>query len=210
MWYSFLKFLFSPLVRLIWVKKVEGLENIPPKGAVIIAANHQSYFDFICFIAVSPRKIHYLAAEKFYESPFWKPLMKMTGQIKVERQVGDKMDAVDKANSILNEGKMLGIFPEGTRSADGEMHKPFSGVARFALKNRAPVIPVGIKGTFEILPRQKRFPKFKKIAEIKIGKLMYFEEYYGEENDKVILEKITDKIMSEIAVLADKKINYRE
>ena len=210
MWYSLVRFLFSPLIRLIWVRKVEGLENIPKKGAVIIASNHQSYFDFICFISVSPKKIYYLAAEKFYKSPLWRPLMKMTGQIKVERQAKDKMEAVNKADLILNKGKMLGIFPEGTRSADGEMHKPFSGVARFALKNRAPVVPVGIKGTYEILPRQKRLPKFKKITEIRIGRPMYFEEYYGKENDKVILEKITDKIMSEIAVLAGKEIMYRK
>jgi len=205
MGYSLLKFLLSPLVKLIWIKRVNGLENIPKKGPVIIAANHSSYFDFICFIAVCPRKIFYLAAEKFYKSRFWRPLVRLTGQIKVERQTGDKTEAVEKANSILKRGDILGIYPEGTRSADNEIHKPFTGVARFALKNKVSVVPVGIRGTFEVLPRQKRFPKLKKIVEINIGKSMDFSQYFGQEEDKGVLNKITNEIMNKIADLSGKK-----
>jgi 1-acyl-sn-glycerol-3-phosphate acyltransferase len=205
MGYSLLKFLLSPFVKLIWIKRANGLENIPQKGPVIIAANHSSYFDFICFIAVCPRKIYYLAAEKFYKSWFWRPLVKMTGQIKVERQTGDKTESIEKANAILEKGGVLGIYPEGTRSADGEIHKPFTGVARFALKNKVSVVPVGIKGTFEILPRQKNFPKFKKIVEINIGKPMDFSQYYGQEENKEALKEITNEIMAEIADLSGKK-----
>lgn len=204
MGYSLLKFLLSPFIKLIWIRRVNGLESIPKKGSVIIAANHSSYFDFICFIAVSPRKIFYLAAEKFYSSRFWRPLVKLTGQIKVERQEGDKTESLKKADLILQSGKVLGIFPEGTRSADGKIHKPFTGVAYFALKNRVPVIPVGIKGTFEVLPRQKRFPRFKKIVEINIGKPMDFSQYFGQEADKGVLAKITDEIMGEIGNLLKK------
>lgn len=205
MGYSLLKFLLSPLVKLIWIKRVNGLENIPKKGPVIIAANHSSYFDFICFIAVCPRKIYYLAAEKFYKSRFWRPLVKLTGQIKVERQTGDKTEAIEKADSILKRGDILGIYPEGTRSADGEIHKPFIGVAKFALKNKVLVVPIGIKGTFKILPRQKRFPRFKKIAEINIGRPMNFSQYFGQEENKEVLNEITNEIMAEIANLSDKK-----
>jgi 1-acyl-sn-glycerol-3-phosphate acyltransferase len=205
MGYSLLKFLISPLVKLIWIKRVNGLENIPRKGPIIIAANHSSYFDFICFIAVCPRKIYYLAAEKFYKSRFWRPLVRLTGQIKVERQTGDKTEAIEKANSILERGDILGIYPEGTRSADGEIHKPFIGVARFALKNKVSVVPVGIKGTFEVLPRQKSLPKFKKIVEINIGKSMDFSQYFGQEENKEVLNKITNEIMAEIADLSGKK-----
>jgi len=205
MGYSLLKFLISPLVKLIWVKRANGLENIPKRGPVIIAANHSSYFDFICFIAVCPRKIYYLAAEKFYKSRFWRPLVRLTGQIKVERQTGDKTEAVEKANSILKRGDILGIYPEGTRSADNEIHKPFTGVARFALKNKVSVVPVGIRGTFEVLPRQKRFPKLKKIVEINIGKSMDFSQYFGQEEDKGVLNKITNEIMNKIADLSGKK-----
>ncbi|MBU2545360.1 1-acyl-sn-glycerol-3-phosphate acyltransferase, partial [Patescibacteria group bacterium] len=127
--YSVLKGVLSPLIRKIWIDKIEGLENIPKDGPIIIASNHQSYFDFLCFIAASPRKVHYLAAEKFYKSRMWRPVMNLTGQIKVERVSHDKKGVHDKVYSALDQGRVIGIFPEGTRSANGEIQKPFTGVA---------------------------------------------------------------------------------
>jgi 1-acyl-sn-glycerol-3-phosphate acyltransferase len=209
-WYSFFRVFMGPIVRLFWIKKVEGLENIPKSGPCIIAANHASYLDFICFVSISPRKVYYLAAEKFFKSYFWRPLMNMTGQIKVERDVKDKTKPKNIAISVLKQNKMLGIFPEGTRSDDGEIHKAYTGVAKFVLATKAPVIPMGIKETYKILPRFKKTPKFKKIAEFVIGKPMFFENFYCEENDEKVLREITNKIMLEIAKLANKKYNYAE
>lgn len=206
-WYSFLRVFLAPAVRAIWIRKVEGLNNIPKSGACIIAANHSSFFDFISFIAVSPRKVYYLAAEKFFKWRMWRFLVKATGQIKVERESHDKDAVYNIAFSLLEQGKILGVFPEGTRSIDGEMHKAFTGVAKFALMAKVPVIPVGIKGTYDILPRQKRYPRFKKIIELKVGEPMVFSEYYGKENDENVLREITDRIMEKIAELADKKLN---
>ncbi len=208
MGYFLLKILLGPLVRLIWIKKVEGLQNIPKTGPVIVAANHSSYFDFICFMAISPRKITYLAAEKFYKNRFWRPLMKITGQIKVERQEKDKTEVINRANNVLNNDGVLGIFPEGTRSADGEIHKAFTGVARFSLENRVSVVPVGIKGTYEILPRYKKIPKFKKIVEIKIGNPISFNDYYKTKDNEEVLINITREIMIRIADLSEKKYLY--
>jgi 1-acyl-sn-glycerol-3-phosphate acyltransferase len=81
MLYWILKTLFSPFFRVIWIKRVEGLQNIPKNGACIIASNHSSYFDFLSLIAVLPRRITFLAAEKFYKNIFWYPLVAGTGQI---------------------------------------------------------------------------------------------------------------------------------
>ena len=78
------KLLYLP-IRIFLIKDLEGMDRIPKKGAAILAFNHQSLFDFICFIAISPRNIYYLTAEKFYSHPFWRPIMQMTAQIKVER-----------------------------------------------------------------------------------------------------------------------------
>lgn len=208
--YSFIKRVFGPLVRYFWIERVEGLENIPKKGPIIIASNHQSYFDFICFIAVSPRRIHYLAAEKFYKSRFWRPLMNLTGQIKVDRTQHDKSEVYQTVHSVLEQGQVIGIFPEGTRSPDGEIKKPFTGVAKFALKEKVPVVPVGLIGTYEIMSRYDKFPKFKKETVIKIGKPLYFQEYYDKENNDGQLKEVTDKIMLNIATLAGKKYLYKE
>jgi len=199
--YWILKKIFGPFVKLIWIKKAEGLENVPKKGAFIIASNHSSYFDFISLIAVCPRRIYFLAGEVFFKKWWWYPLVKLTGQIRVDRDSKDKTDAKQKVFSILNQGKVFGIFPEGTRSADGKIGKTFTGVAKFALGARAPVVPIGITRTYEIMSRHDKKPKFKKIIKIKIGKPLYFEEYYEKAGDDTVLRQITDKIVEEIEKL---------
>jgi len=207
--YSIVRRLISPLVRKVWIDKIEGLENIPKDGPVIIASNHQSYFDFICFIAASPRRIHYLTAEKFYKSRVWRPMMNMTGQIKVDRTSHNKQEVYDKVHSALNQGRIIGIFPEGTRSADGEIQKPFTGVAKFALKANVPVIPVGIIGTYDIMSRHDKRPKFRGAkAKIKIGKPIYFSEYVDAQPTDDDYRVVTNKIMSQVAELAEKKYNH--
>lgn len=203
--YFLIRFFVGPFVRLVWVKKVAGLENIPMKGPVIVAFNHQSYFDFICFIAVSPRNIHYLSAEKFFEKPLWSFLLKITGQIPVARTSNDKRETHDIVHRYLDEGKMIGIFPEGTRSGDSTtMLRAYPGVVRYAIEKKVAVIPVGIIGTFEILSRFDNFPKFRKIVRINVGQPMYFSEYYSTKLDKTEFGVLADKVMSEISSLSGK------
>jgi len=200
--YSLVKGIFGPVARLIWVKRVEGIENIPRGGPCLIAANHNSYFDFICLTAISPRRIYYLSAEKFFKSIKWRLLMKITGQIKVERQSKDKREVFGIVLSALRQGKAVGIFPEGARSPDGQIKKPFTGVAKFALMAEVPVVPVGIEGTFEIMSRYDSFPKFVKKAVIKIGRPMHFQKHYGKCFNDEILQEITREIMAVIIQLA--------
>ena len=199
--YSITKFLGSPFVKLIWVREVKGSENLPKKGAFIVASNHSSYFDFISLISVFPRKIYFLAAEKFFKGKIWGLLVRLTGQIKVERESGEKKEVYSLALSVLRQGKILGIFPEGTRSPDGKINRYFTGVAKFALSAKVPVVPVGIIGAYKVLPRQNKFPKFKKVIEIKIGKQMDFSEYYNREQNEELFKEITDKIMENVAEL---------
>lgn len=208
--YSLIKKIFGPIVRKIWVHEIEGLENIPKEGPVIIASNHESYFDFICFIAASPRKIHYLAAEKFYKSRFWRPLMEITGQIKVDRTSQDKHHVHKIVFSALKQQRMVGIFPEGTRSRDGKMLKAFVGVAKYALQAQVPIVPVGVIGTRDIMAPHEKRPRFNKKARIKIGEPMYFHEHYGKEHDDKLLRGVTDKIMLKIAELAEKEYPHAE
>lgn len=206
--YPVLKCLLGPVIRKIWVNDVEGLENIPEKGPAIIAANHESYFDFLCFLAVSPRKVHYLAAEKFFENPLWKPLVHLTGQIKVDRRQHDKTRAFDLVCSALSQGRLIGIFPEGTRSPDGKLLRGYTGVAKFALKANVPVIPVGITGTYDIMSRHDRFPRFNRKARIKIGKPLHFEGFNEKIHNPDHFRDVTDTIMQQIARLAGKEYRY--
>lgn len=206
MFYWVLKILFGPLFRVVWIKKVEGLENIPEKGNYIIAANHSSYFDFFSLVSIWPKRVYFLAGEVFFKKWWWYPLVKLTGQIRVDRDITDKTESKEKVLFFLKQGRVMGIFPEGTRSSDGNIGKTFTGVAGFALNGKVSVIPVGIKGTYRVMSRHDRFPKFKKVIEIKIGKPMYFEKDYNNKDDKTVLREVTDKIINEIAFLYSSQI----
>jgi 1-acyl-sn-glycerol-3-phosphate acyltransferase len=203
-----LKFFLRPVVRFFWVGKVIGIENIPKSGAVVIASNHESYFDFLCFAAVCPRPVVYLAGEVFFKKWWWRPLMKLTGQIRVDRDSKDKSVAINAALGVLKQGKVFGIFPEGTRSADGRLQKAFTGAVRIALSAQAPIIPVGMIGTYEIMSRHDKLPKLQK-CQIKIGVPIDLRQYYGKESDKKVLEFVTHKLlMKKIAELTGEEYRF--
>ena len=113
-----------------------------------------------------------------------------------------------QAINALKEGKIIAIHPEGTRSLSGKLQKGKTGVAQLALTSQAPVIPIGLIGTFEILPKGKIIPKFKR-AVMNIGKPIYFQEYYNKKINKRILREVTNRIMREIAKLCRQKYNLR-
>jgi 1-acyl-sn-glycerol-3-phosphate acyltransferase len=207
--YSFLRATLGRLIRWLWVDHVEGIHNMPLEGPIIIASNHQSFFDFLCFISIAPRKIHYLAAEKFFHSPFWKILMKMSGQIKVDRHSSDHTEALSTVYSALDQGRVIGIFPEGTRSLDGKLQKAFTGVGKIALTKKVPIIPVGLIGTYEIMSKGKKLPSLKK-ATIKIGEPMHFKEFHDIDHGKEHYRIVTDKVMLKIAELSGKEYPHIE
>jgi len=151
-----------------------------------------------------------LAAEKFFESRFWRPLMHLTGQIRVNRKSHDKDKVYQNVFSALRQGRVIGIFPEGTRSPNGKLLKAFTGVAQFALKTKTPVVPVGIIGAFEIWSRHDKFPKFRKKIKIKIGEPMNFPEYYNIDHAQEHFRAVTDKIMLKIAELVGEEYPYIE
>lgn len=99
-----------------------------------------------------------MAGEVFFKKWWWYPLVKLTGQIKVDRNSEDKTEAKEKVLLFLKQGKIMGIFPEGTRSSDGNIGKTFTGVANFSLIGKVPVIPVGTNGTYQIMSLAQRNP----------------------------------------------------
>jgi len=194
--YPFLKyFLVGPLLHIVWIKDVQGLDNIPQEGAYFLASNHESYFDFFFLAAALKRKIHFMAAEKFYKNKIWKLINDCMGSIRVDRYAHVNIATYKEIIKAIRRQRIIGIFPEGTRSPDGTLMRGKTGIAHLALKTGLPVIPVGLVGTYEILPKGKKFPRFTK-ATIKIGKPLYFDKSNGED-----LQNITDEIMCRIADL---------
>ena len=206
MFYWVLKGILKPLLKAIYRINVEGLENVPRRGAAIIAANHLSFLDsFFIPLVVKRRKVTYLAKADYFKS--WKTawFFRSAGQIPMEREGGNKsQQALEIALDVLNEGKLLGIYPEGTRSPDLKLHRGRTGVARLALAAGVPVVPCGLINTEKVMPKNARFPRIKGRLEVtlRFGRPIDFSRYYGQQRDRMILRSATDEIMFEIMQLS--------
>jgi len=207
--YPIIKRIIPPVIK-FWIKKVNGLENLPKKSAFIVAANHASYMDH--FIIVSTlvkhlnRKVHFIAKKEHFDNIFKKIWHNYVGAIPIDREKGGK-EALKWAVKALKEGKIIGIHPEGTRSLTGKLQKAKTGIAQLALNTKVPVVPIGLIGTFEILPKGKYIPKLKK-ATMNIGKPLYFNKNYNKSINKKVLREVTTKVMKEIAKLSKQKYNF--
>src|SRR3989344_697295 len=200
MFYYFLKIIIFPFIKYIWVGEINGLNNIPSKGGVIIAANHSSYFDFITLYSISPKRIYFLTGEIFFKKKHWSWIMKLTKQIKVDRNSKDKSESLITATNYLTEGKIIGMFPEGTRSLDGKLQKAYNGAIKLSITAGVPIIPVGIEGTFEILSKFNKFPNFKK-CKINFGQPKYYTKDKNDIENYDQLTLLTKELMRDIGYL---------
>src|SRR3989338_2339244 len=186
--YPELRITLVPLIKL-WIKKANGLENIPKKRGFIVAANHSSYMDHMIIgttiISHLNKKMHWLAKKEHFETFFQRLWHVYIGAIPLDRQSGGK-EALRFAVKALKKKKIIVIYPEGTRTLTGKIQQAKTGVVRLALLSKAPVLPIGLIGTFEILPKGKYIPKPKK-AIINIGNPMDFSRYYSKPMTKRLL-----------------------
>ena len=199
-----MKYVFlGPLLRLLYRPKAVGLENIPTDGPAIIAANHQSFLDDLLLPLVVPkRKVVFLAKAEYFDKWYLRWFFKGANVIPVRRQNRSGAEAALQAGvQALREGKLVGIFPEGTRSPDGRLYRGKTGVARMALEAQAPIIPVAIVGTFEAMPYDRKIPRRGRV-EIRFGRPLTFERHYETPSDRFVLRSVTDELMYEIMMLS--------
>ncbi|HHW92344.1 MAG TPA: 1-acyl-sn-glycerol-3-phosphate acyltransferase [Firmicutes bacterium] len=124
-----------------WV--VEGVENIPQAGGLIVVANHTSYWDPPILGAAMTRQVNIMAKVELFRYPLFGSILRLLGAFPVKRNAVDR-SAIKQALAILKEDKVLGMFPEGTRSKTGRLGKAQPGVVLFATKSGAPILPAGI------------------------------------------------------------------
>jgi 1-acyl-sn-glycerol-3-phosphate acyltransferase len=185
-----------------------GRKNLPRRGPVILASNHLSFSDHFFGPLPLPRKVVFLAKSEYFTGKGIKGLASRlffsgVGQIPIDRAGGEASErALTSGLRVLAEGKVLGIYPEGTRSPDGRLYKGRTGVARLALESRAPVVPCAMIGTFEFLPSGSFRPQMRIRPGAIFGKPMEFSRYYGMETDRAALRAVTDEIMAEIGKLS--------
>ncbi|MEM4246709.1 MAG: lysophospholipid acyltransferase family protein [Candidatus Woesearchaeota archaeon] len=195
-----LKWFLVPLLKL-YVKEAKGFENIPKQGPAILVANHASYIDPVIIRYFS--QWHAKRTPIGIQSKEWlaKSKLRQFIYITLLKQIPTN-GSIEKAIEALTHGKIILLFPEGSRTFDGKIQKcTHTGLGVLASETRAPVIPIGIKGTFEWWPRQKKLPKifsFKKIT-ITAGKPLL---YSGTKDKKGYLT-FQDKTMRQVARLID-------
>lgn len=175
--------------------KCEGLHNLPEKGPVIIAANHVSMWDPLLVGASSQRPIHFMAKAELFQTRMGKLLFQSLHAFPVKRGAADR-NAIRQGLEILEKGRVLGIFPEGTRRSEAADSSVHAGVAMLALKSNAVIIPAACIGTDKKIPWG-----WKGGLKIKLGKPVYVHEYQGLKVNSAVLDNLSREIMQQINLL---------
>jgi 1-acyl-sn-glycerol-3-phosphate acyltransferase len=183
--------------KIIFRCKVIGIDHIPPYGGAIIASNHVSLFDPPVVGTAFTRSVHFMAKEELFAIPILGWIFTKLNAFPVRRATADRT-AIRHAISLLENGELLGLFPEGTRSRTGKLGKPETGLAMIALKAGVPVIPTAVIGTNKVWKDGNLLPRFI----VKFGNPIMVNR---EKTDKEIMENLSNQIMQEISLLLEEK-----
>ena len=190
----------GPWLRVLFRPWTDNMEAIPTDGPAILVSNHLSFSDSFFLPLVTQRRITFLAKQEYFTGKGIKGLISKAfftgvGQVPIDRTSGRAAEAaIVTGIRILNEGHLLGIYPEGTRTADGRLYRGKTGVARMALESGAPVIPVAMIGTYEIQPPGRVRPSIRRVG-VRFGEPLDYSRYEGLESDRFVLRSVTDEIM---------------
>lgn len=204
----FIRYVLAPLVRLVWRPRVRGADRIPATGPVILAANHRAAVDTAFIPLVAPRKVAFLGKAEYFtgrglRGRLMAAFLGTLGYIPVDRaNARAGLAALAAGREVLERGGAFGIYPEGTRSLDGKLHRGHTGVASLALSTGAVVVPVGLIGTERVQPIGRLFPRLARV-EIRFGRPLEFSRYDGLEGAPAIRRAVTDEIMDAIADLSE-------
>lgn len=208
MFYWLMKhWVIGPLMMTVFRPWVTGLENMPKTGPVIVVCNHLSFVDSVFLPLVIERQMAFLAKSDYFTGRglkgfFIRFFMTSAGQLPIDRSGGKASEAsLNSGLAVLAEGKVLAVYPEGTRSPDGRMFRGRTGVARMVVEANVPVIPVAVVDTDKVMPLGSKFPSVHKVGVI-VGKPLDFSRFQGMESDRFVLRSITDEIIYEMNKLS--------
>jgi 1-acyl-sn-glycerol-3-phosphate acyltransferase len=209
--YWLLKYvLLGPWLRLIFRPQVDGLHQVPRAGPAIIASNHISFFDPVFMPLMVPRKVTFVAKSEYFTRPgpigrLMRAFFLATGTVAVDRAGGRAAQvAIDTQLRLLRQGRLAGIYPEGTRSPDGRLYRGKTGVARLALRSGAPVVPVVMLNADELRPPGVRLMRIIKVR-IRFGPALDFSRYAGHAGDHRVERAVTDEIMAQLRHLSGRE-----
>ena len=210
MWLYRLNRALGPLIGACWRLGLEGeVESIPRSGGFLVVPNHSSVLDPWMVGMRFPRSVRWLITSRWYErSRTAHFLFTALGTVPV--RPGDPAGTIDAVCAALGRGEGVGVFPEGGISGDGRVRRFRGGIARMAARSGVPVIPVGVRGAFESLPKQRRLPAFRRVTVV-VGTPMRFPGAPIEvEPDKDALTAFLASLRGEVARLAERDLDDDE
>ncbi len=203
MTYWVLKILLTPIMLLVWRVRVEGRRHVPTRGPVILAPNHVAFLDSFFLPLVLRRRVTFVAKAEYFDSWRTRWFFKAAGQIPMRREGGSASErALAAARQVLAAGRVLGIYPEGTRSPDGRLYRGHTGVARLALGTGVPVVPVGLVGTADVQPVGTNKVRPFRTVTVRFGEPLDLTRFRRDQvDDPLVLRAITDELMFRIREL---------
>jgi 1-acyl-sn-glycerol-3-phosphate acyltransferase len=201
--YWVVKGALTPVLGVCFRVKVEGRENVPKRGPVILASNHRSFLDSIFIPLVLRRRVTFVAKAEYFDDPKTAWFFRGVGQIPIRREGGSASErALASASDVLTAGGVFGIYPEGTRTRDGFLHRGHTGVARLSLRTGTPIVPVGLIGTDEVQPVDRRMPRLFRRVTVRFGEPLDPSRYADTDAEHLALRELTDEVMYEIGQLS--------
>ncbi len=195
-----------PAMKVLYRARVEGIEHVPSDGPAILSPNHRSFFDSPLVMAMAPRPVIFLGKAEYMDSRSTRYLFPAFGMVPIKRDAKKaSMAALTTAAELLDEGRLVGIYPEGTRSRDGMLHRGHTGVAHLAMMTGAPIVPVGIVGTERVQPIGASVPRpFRDPVRLRFGEPIDPASYRSG-GSRRRRAHLLDDVMAAIASMTDQE-----
>jgi len=158
LWYDVLRVVCRLFFLVVYRIRCEGRQYIPREGGALVLSNHQSHFDPILVGLACDRRLNYLARETLFRFPPFRWLIRSLDAIPIDRE-GLGLNGLKETLRRIKRGEMVLMFPEGTRTPDGEVHALKPGFCALARRLDVPLLPVAIDGAFDVWPRSSTFPR---------------------------------------------------
>lgn len=189
-----------PIVLGLVRPRVEGLEHVRDDGPAILCSNHLSMLDPVLVPLLLDRPIVYLAKSEYFQFAPTRWAFDHLGVVPVAREGGSAAQAsLDRSTEVLRAGGLLSLFPEGTRSPDGRLYRGKTGPVRLALRAPAPIVPIGVSGTRDVMPPHARLPHLGAPVRVRFGAPLHIA---GDPDDVATLRRETDRVMTAIQRLS--------
>lgn len=207
--YTAIKHLAGRPVGEVFDVHPEGLDHLPDDEGAVLASNHASWFDPIFLGVAVARPIRWMAKADLFRHPLSARFFEKAGQVKVDRVSGGNQAAVDRCVELVERDRLVGIFPEGTRSIDGSLRRGRTGVARVALRSGKPVVPVAMN-SYDVLPKRATIPDLEQPLVVQVGEPLRVEASRKRLQDQETLREVTDEVMRRIGRQLERARTRRE